>query len=312
MANRQIDPMKPTMMSRVRSYLEQRRRLGFKLLNEGSLLENFARFADRSGHRCPLTKELAIRWAALSKGSDQLWRARRLEVVRTFAKYLIVSEPQTQIPPRHVFGPAHRRSDPYIYSPEEVRELMRRSKRLSGPLRGQTYSTLIGLLACTGLRISEALRLTIEDVDLDEGVLRVRESKYRRTRLVPLHSTAIAPLRDYAIRRLRIAPLATVFFPSNEGTELARRNVDHTFSRLRFGIGTERHRLPRLYDLRHTFVCRVLLRWENSARGAAGRVGILSRYLGHAHVTDTYWYLSAMPELMAQAGRAFANYRNEK
>lgn len=304
--------MKQTMMSRVRNYLEQRRRLGFKLRIEGCLLENFARFADRSCHRCPLTKELAIRWAALSKGSDRLYRARRLEVVRTFAKHLIVSEPQTEIPPRHLFGPAHRRPDPYIYSPEEVRELMRRAKRLSDPLRGQTYSTLIGLLACTGLRISEALRLTIEDVDLDEGVLRVRESKYRRTRLVPLHSTSIAPLQDYARERLRLAPSATTFFPSRKGTELARRNVTHTFRRLRHGIATERYRPPRLYDLRHAFTCRVLLRWEKSARGASNRVGILSRYLGHAHVTDTYWYMSALPELMAQAGRAFANYRDEE
>ena len=303
--------MKATMLSRVRSYLRHRRALGFRLLVEGRLLENFARFAERSGHRGPLTKQLAIRWAALPKGSDRLYRARRLEVVRVLARHLIISEPRTEIPPRYLFGPAHRRPDPYVYSPQEIQKLMARVRRLQGPFRGQTYWTLIGLLACTGLRISEALHLKPDDVDLTEGVLTVRESKYRKTRLVPLHATAIGPLQDYARRRQWLAPLATTFFASERGTPLAYRTVGGTFSRLRQGIGVGGRRSPRLHDLRHAFTCRVLLRWQKSSKGAGGRVAVLSRYLGHARVTDTYWYLTALPELMAQAAKAFARYQDE-
>jgi integrase len=303
--------MKTTMLSRVRSYLKHRRALGFRLLVEGRMLEHFARFADRSGHHGPLTKQLAIRWAALPKGPDPLYRARRLEVVRVLAKHLSISEARTEIPPRYLFGPAHRRPDPYVYSPHEIQKLMARARRLQGPLRGWTYWTLIGLLACTGLRISEALHLKLDDVDLTEGVLTVRESKYRKTRLVPLHATAIGPLEDYARRRQRLVPLATTFFASERATPLAYRTVVATFSQLRQGIGVGRRRSPRLHDLRHAFTCRVLLGWQKSAKGAVGRVAILSRYLGHVRVTDTYWYLTALPELMAQAAKAFSRYQDE-
>jgi integrase len=304
--------MKTSMLSRVRRYLKQRRALGFRLEGEGYMLAHFARFADRSGHRGPLTKQLAIRWAALPKGPDGLYRARRLEVVRVFAKHLIVYEPKTEIPPRYLFGPAHRRPDPYVYSPKEILRLMARAGRLQGPLRGRTCWTLIGLLACTGLRISEALHLQPEGVDLQEGVLTVRESKYRKTRLVPLHASVIAPLQEYARRRQRLFPLATTFFVSERGTPLAYRTVGRTFSQLRQGIGLRARRPPRLHDLRHAFTCRVLLGWQKSSAGAAGRVAILSRYLGHAHVTDTYWYLTALPELLAQAAKAFTHYQHEK
>jgi integrase len=188
---------------------------------------------------------------------------------------------------------------------------MTRAKRLSGSLRGETYYTLIGLLACTGIRISEALHLRPGDVDLVEGVLTIRESKFRKTRLVPLHATVIRPLRDYARERKRLCPLATTFFASERGGSLAYRTVSDTFSHLRHGIGTGARRPPRLHDLRHTFTCSVLLRWQKSPKGALSRVAILSRYLGHARVTDTYWYLNALPELMAFAAKAFAHYQDE-
>lgn len=304
--------MKTTMLNRVRAYLRQRRALGFRLLVEGRMLENFARFADHSGHRGPLSKDLAIRWAALPKGCDRLYRARRLEVVRVLAKHLIIAEPGTELPPRHIFGPAHRRPDPYVYGPKEIQKLLARAKRLRGWLRGRTYWTLFGLMACTGLRISEALHLTAEDVDLKEGVLTIRESKYRKTRLVPLHITALAPLRDYSRRRERIFPLAKAFFVSERGTPLAYRTVNGTFCQLRGGIGIGGRRAPRLHDFRHTFTCQVLLNWQKSSRGAEGRVPILSRYLGHARVTDTYWYLTGIPELMNRAAKAFARYHHHE
>lgn len=303
--------MRTTMLSRVRSYLQHRRALGFRLLVEGRMLENFARFADRSGHHGPLTKDLAIRWAALPKECDPLYRARRLEVVRILAKHLVISEPRTELTPRHLFGPAHRRPDPYVYSPKEIQALLARARVLPGLLRGKTYYTLIGLLACTGLRISEALHLISEDVDLGAGVLTVRESKFRKTRLVPLHATVLRPLQDYVQERKRLFPLAKTFFASERGGPLAYRTVNSTFNGLRRGIGSGGRRPPRLHDFRHAFTCRVLLRWQRSPKGAMSRVAVLSRYLGHARVTDTYWYLNALPELMAHAAKAFAPYQNE-
>jgi len=302
--------MKRSMRARVRAYLEHRRALGFKLLVEGRMLEAFGRFSDRRGHRGPLTKEVAVRWAALPRRSDRLYRARRLEVVRTFARHQSALEPGTQIPPRHLFGPAHRRPHPRQFSPEEIEELMRRATRLAGSLRPHTFRTLIGLLVCSGLRVSEALRLKVEDVDFAERALTIRESKYRKTRLVPLHSTAVIPLQRYHDRRRRLFPLSETFFVSEAGTPLPLRTADGTFARLREGIGQDQ-RPPRLQDCRHHFTCQVLLRWQRSPQGVVHRVDILSRYLGHSHVTDTYWYLSALPQMMAHATRSFARYHDE-
>jgi site-specific recombinase XerD len=187
-----------TMLSKVRAYLGQRRALGFQLKSEGLRLLEFARYVDALNHRGPLTAKLAIRWACLPKAADPLWRARRLEIVRTFAKHLVLTEPRTQIPPRHVLGPAHRRRSPHLYSSAELQHLLRRAGQLRGSLQPHTWQTLIGLLASSGLRISEALHLKVSDVDWKQRFVVVRKSKYGKTRLVPLHPTALLPLRDYA------------------------------------------------------------------------------------------------------------------
>jgi integrase len=297
--------MKATMLTKVRAYLARRRALGFQLKCEGLQLQNFARYADRLGHRGPLTNQLAIGWACLPKGADRLYWARRLEIVRTFARHLAITEPQTQVPPRHLFGPAHRRPSPHLYSSAEVRQLLRRAGRLEGRLRPHTWQTLIGLLACTGLRISEATHLRPSDVIWTDALLIIRESKYGKTRLVPLHPTALAPLRAYDRRRQKQFPLAQYFFVSEQGNRLAPSTVDGTFSRLRKGIPSHR-RPPRLHDFRHTMASQVLQRWLASRQGAVNRVLILSRYLGHGHVEDTYWYLTALPQLLADAGNRIA------
>ena len=296
--------MKQTMTSLVKAYLAFRRGLGFKLLIEGQLLLHFARFADRCGHRGPLSLELALRWSTLPKSSDRLYHARRLEILRPFAKHLATVEPRTVIPPRHLLGPAHRRAEPHIYSELQIRQLMRRALRLTGGIRPHTMRTLIGLLACTGLRISEALKLKITDVDLDAGVLTVRESKYRKTRLVPLDPSSIVVLDAYARRRRKVLPLADSFFVSQQGGALSVRAAQHAFRRIRKGLRYHR-RAPRLHDMRHTYACRVIVKWQRSAKGALHRVPILSRYLGHTHVTDTFWYLTGIPELMAEAAKRF-------
>jgi integrase len=297
-----VTAMKVTMTSRVRAYLAQRRALGFKLKSEGLLLLDFARFADKCHRLGPIDLKLTLRWATKPKSCDRLYHARRLEIVRTFAKHLAVEEPRTVVPPRHLLGPAHRRAEPYIYSNRQIQQLMRNAGDLGGLLRRHTTRTLIGLLASTGLRISEALKLQKGDVDLDTGVITVRESKYRKTRFVPLHRTTVRPLQAYTRRRDELWPLADSFFVSVRGTRWSCSAARGAFNQIRQGLLFTR-RAPRLHDLRHTFTCRVLLRWQRTSVGAVGRVPILSRYLGHTHVTDTFWYLTGIPELLAEAAK---------
>jgi len=294
--------MKTTMLTKVRAYLAHRRALGFQLKCEGLQLQNFARYAQRLSHRGPLTNQLAIGWACLPKSADRLYWARRLEIVRTFAQHLLITEPQTQVPPRHLFGPAHRRPCPHLYSFAQVQQLLRRAGKLKGRLWPHTWQTLIGLLACTGLRISEAMHLRPSDVDWKSALLIIRESKNGKTRLVPLHATAVAALRAYDRRRQKQFPFAQYFFVSQQGNPLAPSTVGQAFRQLRKGIPFSR-RPPRLHDLRHTMASRVLQRWLASRKGAVNRVLILSRYLGHGHVEDTYWYLSALPQLLADAAQ---------
>jgi len=304
--------MKATMLARARAYLDRRRALGYALRVEGELLLDFARFADRSGHRGPPTKRLALKWATLPSSASRLYKARRLEILRTFAKHLAAIEPSTEVPPRHVLGPAHRRNPPHIYTAQQIETLMGRASRLSGVLRPHTFATLVGLIASTGLRISEALKLRAADVDFLHRVLTIRESKFRITRLVPLHRSTAMALKRYHARRLRLWPHSPFFLVSERGMPLSGSTVHHTFRQLAGSITPTSNRATvRIHDLRHTFACRVIEKWERTHRRAAGRIAVLSRYLGHARVTDTYWYLSATPELLAAAARDFKTPRHE-
>jgi len=304
--------MRETMVAKVRAYLAFRRGLGFRLKSEGYQLLHFARYADARGHRGPLTRQLATAWACSSPSAPRFSWARRLEVVRTFARHLSVTEARTQIPPAHLFGPAHRRLAPHLYSPGQIQQLVQRAGRLKGELRPHTWQTLLGLLACTGLRVSEARRLQLGDVDWCQSLLVVRESKHGRTRLVPLHPSAMAALRAYDQRRRRLFPRAQYFFVSSAGTQLRPSIVGTTFRQLRAGIPFE-GRPPRLHDLRHTMASRVLQRWLNQRRGGDGNhLLILSRFLGHAHLRHTYWYLSALPHLFRAAAERFAPHGDER
>jgi integrase len=294
------------MLSRVEKYLSHRRSLGYKLKTEGQMLLNFARYADDSGHRGPLNHEIALRWSTLPSNADRLYHARRLEVVRGFAKYQIAWEPKTRIPHRHILGPAHRRNTPHIYTAEQIHQLLKSASFLSGDLRPLTYQTLFGLLACCGLRISETLNIRVHEVDLQNGVITISKSKYHQSRFVPLHPSAISPLKRYVCQRQLLFPAAEFFFVSDRGCRFAYSTVQTTFRQLtRDFISNSGRRYVRLHDLRHTFACRVLLRWQQSKKGAQGRIPILSRYLGHLSVTDTYWYLTAIPELLTSAAKKF-------
>jgi integrase len=302
--------MNPTVLNAVDAYLRERRQLGYELLVEGQELRRFARYADESGHTGPLTCELAIRWAQLPAASDPLYQARRLDMVRRFAKHQTMHDSQTEVPPPGILGRSYRRCPPHIYSAQEIDGLLEASSRLGpqGGLRPHTYRTLFGLLACTGLRISEALGLTRADVDLHGGVVTVTETKFHKSRLVPLHSSAVQELRAYAFRRDGYLSRSTSprFFLTEHGTALKYWRTLMTFLALRKALGWVGSRKgPRIHDLRHTFAVRTLLRWYNEGASIGNRIVALSTYLGHAKVSDTYWYLSAAPELMAAASSRF-------
>lgn len=305
------DVMSPSaMLNAVDAYLASRRRLGYQLFIEGEELRRFAEYADAACHQGPITTELAVRWAKLPIKADPLYWARRLDMVRRLAEYQVMTEPDTEIPPRGLLGPSYRRPAPHIYSPHEINALLQEAARLGprGGLRSHTYSTLFGLLACTGLRISEALRLTRTHADLQTGQLTIVRTKFHKSRLVPLHATTVETLRVYARRRDLYLPRTaeTSFFLTERATSLKYHKTLMTFLELRERLGwAERANPPRIHDLRHTFAVSTLLRWYEQGASIGNKVASLATYLGHVKVSDTYWYLSAVPELLAAAASRF-------
>lgn len=304
-----------TMMDRAKEYLAYRRALGFALDSSGTLLLQFARFADRSKHRGPLTADLALRWASLPRTASPRYRAERLSIVRGFARHLAAEDGRSQVPDRRLLGRNHDRLQPHIYSDRQLRELVLAAAKLppSYRLRPHTYSTLFGLLASTGLRVSEALNLGKGHVDLARGILRIEETKFRKSRLVPVHSTTTRALRRYArLRdRDRLARDSEAFFVGGHGQALPYSTVRSTFRRLVAQLGWRSNGMlpqPRIHDLRHSFACRRLLRWYQQGVNVDHAIASLSTYLGHAKVTDTYWYLTGTAPLLATAGKRFEKF----
>ena len=301
-----------SMLTKVEHYLAYRRNLGYQLRYDGQLLRQFGAYADDIKHRGPFTVELALRWARLPANGAPLYWARRLEIVRCFARYLAIFEPDTEIPGQQLLGPAHCRNVPHVYSDAEVSALLagaRRLKPIDG-LRPRTYTTLIGLLFCTGLRISEALRLRSDNFDDRGGALIIRQTKFHKSRLVPLSPSALAALRSYAQDRDRMAPSGRThhIFVSDGGTPLCYSTVRGVFRKLVDSIpirGRGARSRPRIHDLRHTFACRRVQSWYDAGWDVEQALPTLSAYLGHAKVSDTYWYLTATPELLDRAATRF-------
>jgi integrase/recombinase XerD len=287
-------------------YLSIRRRLGFKLHTHGRLLSSFVAFMDEQGSTT-VTTELAMAWAKRPAGADPSWWGARLSVVRVFARYLRTIDPVTEVPPADVLPARSQRATPYLYSSSDIDALMAAARRLPSEHRALTYATLIGLLAVTGMRVGEVIRLDLDDIDLSEGLLTIRKSKFGKSREVVLHSTTVEALRVYAARRqqLRPRPRTPSFFVSLVGTRLIYTNVHFTFQEFvdQAGIGPQSPRCrPRPHDLRHTFAVNTLLAWYRDGLDVASRMHLLSTYLGHLDPADTYWYLSATPELLGLAG----------
>jgi integrase len=304
------------MEEAVQRYLADRRRLGFALTAPATELKRFARYADARAHRGPLTQELMLGWAREHvRHTSAVTAPRRLEIVRPFAAYYQQFEPATEIPPKGILGRGHQRLAPHIYTDKEIDELLDAATRLTRTwdLRPATYRTVFGLLAATGLRLSEALMLTLGDVDLQSAALTVRQTKFNKSRCLPLHASTVRELGLYQQARDRGhgAKTSAAFFVSYDGGHLARRTVENVFRRLLIRLGWSArgdHLHPRIHDLRHTFAVRRLQRWRETGQSIDHAMFWLCTYLGHAKISDTYWYLSGVPELMDTIGTRFERF----
>jgi len=287
-------------------YLQLRRSLGHELAEAGWLLPGFVAYLDARGSGT-VTIETALAWAQQGDtGRGTSVGPRRMTAVRGFARYLAGIDPDTEVPPLGLMPHQQRWRRPFIYSPAEVDMVLDQARRsIVSPLRAATYVTLIGLLAASGMRIGEAIKLDRGDVDWAEGVLLIRESKFGKSRLLPLAASSMAALQDYTRLRDELGPRPEVasFFVSLSGKRLLYAVVSQTFRQLinNAGVGADAPCPPRLHDLRHTFAVRTLLNWYRAGDDVAAKIPSLSTYLGHREPSSTYWYMSAAPELLALA-----------
>ncbi len=306
-------------MSALRSaagdYLAIRRAVGFKLRRAEGLLFSFIGFLE-SEQATRVTTQLALRWATLPAGATPGWWNSRLCVVRGFARHMSAIDPATEVPPAGLLvrpGPGSCRAEPYLYSPAEVSALMAAARSIRSRFVAATCETLIGLLAVSGLRVGEALRLDAGDLDWARGVLVIRDSKFNRSREVPLHETTLDVLRAYV--RLRDErypqPRSGSFFVTRSGRRPSYGTVRGHFEHLarKTGLRPRSARCrPRLHDFRHSFACATLEDWYRSGADVQAKLPLLSTYLGHIDPISTYWYLSGKPELLAlAAGRLEAS-----
>jgi integrase len=287
-------------------YLKLRRQLGYKLVVTEILLRNFVRFAEQEGATFISTK-LALRWATGSNITPTQ-RGNRLGVVRQLAEYASAYDARTEIPAQKLLPYHFRRRNPYHYSDDDVLRLIEGARLIapSDQIKGPTLGTLFGLLAVTGMRVGEALALECADVDLDQAILTLRMTKGNKSRLVPLHSSTVDALRRYASIRNSAYPqrMTTSFFVWEGGGRLVYDSVNRWFLLVACQAGLRRpgdRRGPRVHDLRHYFAIRTLLNWYRSNADVEARLPELATYLGHVHVRDSYWYLSAVPELLKLA-----------
>jgi integrase/recombinase XerD len=289
----------------VESYLAVRRGLGFKLTHEQRMLNHFVAFMDGVGEST-VTVELALRWATMPTGVGHAYLAQRMRAVRGFARYLHGIDPATEVPPLELLPARKHRPTPHIYTRAEIAALMAASRALRPALRAATMETLIGLLACTGLRDGEAFALDRHDIDHANRLLRIRDSKFGKSREVLIHDSTLAALDAYLARRDELRPGGdrVCVFVSSWGARVDHNFMHRAFDQTRRAAGVTGStpgRWPRAHDLRHTFAINTLLGWYRNGDDIAARLPLLSTYVGHVDPAATYWYLSAVPELLALA-----------
>jgi integrase len=300
-------------------YVALRRRLGYRSPSQERALRAFARHLDQAGHQGPVPLETSLDWATSTDSPDPCNPARRLIAVRGFLIHLSARDSATEVPPPGLLGPVGRRKPPHVYSDREITDLLSAAAGLApaGGLRPCSYATLFGLIACTGLRISEALSLTCGDVDLHGAMLTVRAGKRGRARLVPLHPTALGPLRAYAndrCRRFGWPGEGEAFFRTDYSDRISYNAANGTFTVLRRQLGwtaSGRTRAPRVHDLRHRMVVRRIQAWHAEGADVDAKIPVLATYIGHAEVRNLYWYLSAVPELMSIIAARFEDFTSQ-
>jgi integrase/recombinase XerD len=291
------------LASHVEDYLRLRRALGFKLRFPGQVLPSLAAYLEAAG-AATVTAELAVAWAGQPQGVHPVVWSHRLGAARGFARYLKTVDPAAEIPPGRVWPGAAPRRQPVIFTETDTARLLQAAAALNPPLRSATYHAMLGLIAATGLRLGEAISLERAGTDLDAGLLTIVSTKSGRDRLVPLHPTVTRALAGYARRRDQLcpAPSTSRFFVSSVGTPVHERLADQAFAQLTSSLGLRAAgRQPRIHDLRHTFAVRQLLAWHRDGADVNAKMPVLSAYLGHVSPAGTYWYLTAVPELMELA-----------
>ena len=286
----------------VADYLQVRRALGYKLVQPERLLTQYCRYLDQSGQTA-VTVENVLAWAMEPNGATS-WHASRLMVLRSFARWAHTFDPNIQVPPREILPFRSPRAVPFIYTAEQIQSLLEQVDEIQSPMIAATYRTLIGLLAATGLRVSEAINLN--RMDLESGVLTIADTKFGKTRLVPLHPSVQDALAGYAKTRDRLlGSVATdALLVSTARTRLIYQNVHRRFHCLvaQAGIEPKSERCrPRIHDLRHMFAVTTMIDAYRNGDNPAEVLPVLSTYLGHASPASTYWYLEAVPELLGEA-----------
>jgi integrase len=282
-------------------YLATRHAMGYKLQHADRRLLEFVGSVLAQGSTS-ITTKLALEWATKPAGASPKWWAARLGIVRQFALYAQPFDPQTEVPPHHLIPCSSRRLTPYIYSKEDIDRLLQAARAQPDRLIASTDTTLLSLIAVTGMRVGEAIRLDRRDLDHDRGLLVVRGTKFGKSRELPLHPSTVEALGRYARSRDRLLPIqySSRLLLSRKGKPLIYNNVHRRFHRLidRAGLANRSPRRPRIHDLRHTFAVRTLIGWYRAGVDVEPRLPLLSTYLGHLNPTMTYWYLTAVPELL--------------
>ena len=300
----------------VEEYLRARRALGVKLERHGRLLPQLVAYLEAAG-ASTVMRDLAISWARLPAGAHPRHWAARLSIARGFAAYLHTIDPSTEVPPAGVFAARYQRPTPYLWSQHDISRLLEAARGLRPPLKAASYEALFGLLAVTGMRLGEAIALGPDDIDLNQGVITIREqtAKLERARLVPLHPTTVRSLEAYAGTRARLcpAPRSSTFFLSSVGTSLDRSAVAKTLRTLTTALDLRTDTVhPHAHELRHSFAVSTLIDWQRSGAVIDERIAVLSTYLGHVGPAETYWYLTATPELMDSAAERLERHLGER
>lgn len=299
----------------IEEYIQYKRSIGFQLKIESQELRRFARYTREIDHEGPLTVDVAMAWSTQKESYSRWYMSRRLETIHTFAVYAAAVDHEAQIPQTGVFGKCHGRVTPYIYSEPEILKLMKEAENLfsTDGIRPASVSTALGLLYSTGLRVSELTTLKCGDVDSINGVIHIRDTKFKKERLVPLNESVVSELISYdsfIISKTGTRSDDSYYFQTTGGRHLTTNKLEYAFKLIRKVLLGEAkttwyRRNPRLYDIRHTFACNTIKRWTEDGKDVNQLIYTLSTYMGHVKPEDTYWYLTATPELLDLACSKF-------